>query len=140
LALNSSRKTTSIKILSGELPLQKGQVEYHFSDGQQQQEHTGGVNDTTTAFTLQDCLPEIRRRIGICPQHNDALHGDISCRDYLRLFAKLKGGVPITGPQQTMEEAIDEEVQKRIDDIDFTSPEDADKLIDTYSGGMKRKV
>ena len=130
LGHNSSGKTTSIKILSGEVPLQTGDVEYHLHNHQ---------DGTRRRMTLQDELSAIRRRIGICPQHNDALHGDASCRDYLALFARLKGGFAMA-EGQSLEDALDAEVQRRIDDIAFTSPEDADKLIDTYSGGMKRKV
>ena len=39
-----------------------------------------------------------------------------------------------------LELTVEAEVQKRLTDISFTSEEDADKIIDTYSGGMKRKV
>jgi ABC-type multidrug transport system ATPase subunit len=41
---------------------------------------------------------------------------------------------------QTTEEAIEAEVERRLKDIEFTSKEDADKPVKTYSGGMKRKV
>jgi ABC-type multidrug transport system ATPase subunit len=57
----------------------------------------------------------------------------------LKLFAQLKGNIP-QNRGQSQDEAIDTEVQRRLDDIKFTSPEDADKPIESYSGGMKRKV
>ena len=31
-------------------------------------------------------------------------------------------------------------MQKRLDEINFTTEGDGDKRVDTYSGGMKRKV
>jgi ABC-type lipoprotein export system ATPase subunit len=126
LGHNASGKTTSIGILSGELDLQEGRVTYHFAEG----EATVGEVDE---------LHRIRQNIGVCLQHNDALHNDLSAREFLRLFAKLKGRIP-QRPGQSKAEAIEAEVDRRLADIKFTSPEDADQPIETYSGGMKRKV
>lgn len=84
-------------------------------------------------------IERIRKHVGVCPQHNDSLHGEATCREMLRLFARLKGNIP-RSQGQSKEEAIEAEVQRRLDDIQFTSAEDADKPIDSYSGGMKRKV
>lgn len=86
-------------------------------------------------------MNRIRKNIGICPQHNQQIegHGDVSCREILHLFAKLKGRIPLSSGQ-SKEEAIDAEVERRLEEIKFTSAEDADKPIISYSGGMKRKV
>lgn len=84
-------------------------------------------------------IERVRKHVGVCPQHNDSLHGEATCREMLTLFAKLKGSIP-TSQGQTKEEAIDAEVEHRLKEIQFTSEEDADKPIDSYSGGMKRKV
>lgn len=126
LGHNSSGKTTSIGIMSGELLLQEGSITYNFSNGK------------STVGEASD-LPHIRQEIGICLQHNDALHEDLSAREFLTLFAKLKGNIP-QNRNQSKEDAINAEVERRLADIKFTSSEDADKPIDTYSGGMKRKV
>lgn len=126
LGHNSSGKTTSIGILSGELGLQEGTITYHFSEGNATVENTSD-------------LSRIRQNIGVCLQHNDALHGDLSAREFLRLFANLKGRIP-QDPGQTKAEAVEAEVERRLAEIKFTSSEDADKPIETYSGGMKRKV
>ncbi|KAL3894146.1 MAG: hypothetical protein SGARI_007831, partial [Bacillariaceae sp.] len=63
----------------------------------------------------------------------------MTAREYLRLIAHLKGGIDVA-PGQSVKEAVEAEVQSKLTDISFTSAEDADKIIDTYSGGMKRKV
>ena len=126
LGHNASGKTTSIGILSGELDLQKGSVTYNFAEGEAT---IGDVAD----------LHRIRQNIGVCLQHNDALHSDLSAREFLRLFAKLKGRIP-QRPGQSKAEAIEAEVDRRLADIKFPSLEDADQPIETYSGGMKRKV
>ena len=121
-----SLKKTTIKILSGELGLQEGDISYDFKNGQVSLGHGEDID-------------LVRRKLGVCPQHNNLL-GDDTCRETLRLFASLKGNLPMDHPEQTIQDAIDAEVERRLDDIDFTSKEDADKPVKTYSGGMKRKV
>ena len=121
-----SGKTTCLKILAGELPLTHGSVTYHLRGG-----------DASLANV--DDIERIRKHVGVCPQHNDSLHGEATAREMLQLFAKLKGNIPQT-PGQSKEEAINAEVERRLNEIQFTSSEDADKPIDSYSGGMKRKV
>lgn len=87
-----------------------------------------------------DHAGHIRGKIGVCPQHNNFLQDDLTCRQTLDLFARLKGRIPKRSRDQSDDEAIAEEVQRRLKDIAFTSSEDADKPVGTYSGGMKRKV
>jgi ATP-binding cassette, subfamily A (ABC1), member 3 len=67
------------------------------------------------------------------------LLGDLTARENLRLIAYLKGGIEIE-PGQSTHEAVEAEVQRRLEEIRFTTEDDGDKPVDTYSGGMKRKV
>lgn len=119
-------ETTSAEILGAELPLQHGSVTYCFRDGERKVGH--GDDELV-----------IRSRIGFCPQHNSSLPKDLTCRETLRLFAKLKGGILIQ-QGESIDAAVENEVQRRLNDVKFTSEEDADKLVSTYSGGMQRKV
>ena len=56
------------------------------------------------------------------------------------MFSRLKGGVKITYEGQSEEDAIRNEVETRLDEINFPEDEDNDKPCGTLSGGMKRKV
>ena len=124
---NGAGKSTSVKLLSAEQAVQEGSVTYHMNDGVPQLNNPGHAD-------------RIRGKIGVCPQHNDSLQDNLTCRETLRLFAQLKGGIPKSSVEETNEEAIEQEVEHRLEDIAFTSVGDADKEIGTYSGGMKRKV
>jgi len=119
-------ETTSVEILSTELKLQHGTITYHFKDG-----------DVPVGNSANQSL--IRTKVGVCPQHNTSLAVDLTCRETLRLFAHLKGGILIK-QGETVDQAVENEVSRRLKDVNFTSEEDADKLVSTYSGGMKRKV
>ena len=61
-------------------------------------------------------------------------------RENLELIAYLKGGIEYSFIGQSIHDAVRVEVQKRLDEINFTTEGDGDKRVDTYSGGMKRKV
>ncbi|KAL7467007.1 hypothetical protein ACHAXS_007274, partial [Conticribra weissflogii] len=123
LGHNGSGKSTSVEILSSELRLQQGHVSYHFREKK---------------ICLDD--PEtIRKSIGVCPQHNDSLQPDLTCRETLELFARLKGNVAIS-EGQTIDDAVSDEVDRRLHEVKFTSNDDVDKCVGEYSGGMKRKV
>lgn len=121
-----SLETTSVEILGTELKLQNGSITYHLREGDIK---VGNATDESI----------IRTKIGFCPQHNSALPQDLTCRETLRLFANLKGGIAIQ-EGETINTAVEQEVDRRLDDVQFTSDEDADKLVSTYSGGMQRKV
>eukprot|EP00526_Cylindrotheca_closterium_P003041 CAMPEP_0113643644 /NCGR_PEP_ID=MMETSP0017_2-20120614/22957_1 /TAXON_ID=2856 /ORGANISM="Cylindrotheca closterium" /LENGTH=1596 /DNA_ID=CAMNT_0000555187 /DNA_START=143 /DNA_END=4933 /DNA_ORIENTATION=+ /assembly_acc=CAM_ASM_000147 len=127
LGHNGAGKTTSAEILGAELPLQHGSVTYRFRDGEKK---VGNGDDELV----------IRSRIGFCPQHNSSLPKDLTCRETLRLFAYLKGGILIQQEGESIDTSVENEVQRRLDDVKFTSEEDADKLVSTFSGGMQRKV
>mmetsp|Transcript_39650 Transcript_39650/g.83371 ORF Transcript_39650/g.83371 Transcript_39650/m.83371 type:complete len:1629 (+) Transcript_39650:114-5000(+) len=126
LGHNGSGKSTSVEILSTELGLQHGSATYHFRDGDAQLGDPAGDE-------------VIKTKIGVCPQHNESLQSDLTCRETLKLFAKLKGGLEIQRGQ-TPEQALTSEVERRLSDVSFTSDEDCDKPLGTFSGGMKRKV
>ncbi|CAB9531154.1 Retinal-specific ATP-binding cassette transporter (Partial), partial [Seminavis robusta] len=127
LGHNGAGKSTSVQLLSVEQPVQDGTVTYHFSNG-------------VAALDNPHHADVIRGNIGVCPQHNTSLQEDLTCRETLYLFAQLKGRIPKQSPDQPDEDAIRDEVERRLDDIAFTSAGDADKPVGTYSGGMKRKV
>merc|ERR1711933_78558 len=126
LGHNGAGKTTSVEILSTELKLQHGTITFHFKEG-----------DVGVGNPSNQCL--IRTKIGVCPQHNSSLADDLTCRETLRLFARLKGGIQLR-QGETIDQAVENEVERRLEDVKFTSEEDADKLVSTYSGGMQRKV
>jgi len=126
LGHNGSGKSTSVEILSSELRLQEGHVSYYFK------EKGVCLNDSFAQET-------IRKKIGVCPQHNDSLQPDLTCRETLELFARLKGSVAIS-EGQTIDEAVSDEVDRRLDEVKFTSSDDIDKHVGEFSGGMKRKV
>lgn len=113
--ITGAGKTTSLKILAGELPITHGAVTYHLRQG-----------DASLA-SVED-IERIRKHVGVCPQHNDSLHGEATCREMLTLFAKLKGNIPQSAGQ-SREEAIKAEVERRLEEIQFISTEDAGEFI-----------
>eukprot|EP00934_Nitzschia_sp_Nitz4_P004854 Nitzschia sp. Nitz4//scaffold351_size16537//459//7245//NITZ4_008851-RA/size16537-augustus-gene-0.0-mRNA-1//1//CDS//3329548881//4844//frame0 len=126
LGHNGAGKTTSVNILADQLRLQRGKVSYNFKQGTHTLDATSDVH-------------HIRNKIGVCPQHNSSLQEDLTARETLRLFAHLKGGIAVKSGQ-TVRQAVEAEVDRRLVDVKFTSVGDSDKPIKTYSGGMKRKV
>mmetsp|Transcript_9545 Transcript_9545/g.20243 ORF Transcript_9545/g.20243 Transcript_9545/m.20243 type:complete len:880 (-) Transcript_9545:11-2650(-) len=125
LGHNGAGKTTTIKVATGELHLQGGQVTYNFAAG-------GSVQ-------LSDDIDisNVQANIGVCPQGNIAI-GKFTARETLDLFASLKGRV-VVDEGQSYEDAIAAEVQRRIQDLKFEEGI-VDKPVETLSGGMKRKV
>ena len=123
---NGSGKSTSIEILSGELGLQSGHATYHLKGG-----------DARLGDPFGDEV--IRKKIGVCPQHNDSLQPDLTCRETLVLFAQLKGNIAIE-EGQTTDQAVSDEVDRRLSEVKFTADGDCDKPVGTFSGGMKRKL
>lgn len=106
--------------------MQRGRVSYHFRDGDYNLSDGKGIH-------------VIRNKIGVCPQQNTALQDDLTARETLRLFAHLKGGIAqATG--QSIPDAVEAEVERRLADVKFTTIGDSDKPVGTFSGGMKRKV
>lgn len=121
-------ETTSVKILADQLKLQRGSVSYHFRDGDY---------DLTSGKDIH----KIRNKIGVCPQHNTSLQDDLTARETLRLFAHLKGGIAQdVSAGQSISDAVEAEVERRLADVKFTTVGDSEKPVGTFSGGMKRKV
>jgi len=126
LGHNGAGKTTSVHILGTEIKLQNGDVTYHTAEGD-------------LKLDSAENAAQIRKKVGICPQHNTTIQDDLTARETLHLFASLKGCISMEG-HSTVEDAIDAEVDRRLEEVKFTSEEDADKPCGTFSGGMQRKV
>ena len=110
LGHNGAGKTTSFNMLTGLMPV------------------TGG-DATIFGLSIKDDFGAIRSQMGVCPQH-DLLWNQLTGREHLQLFARLKG-VP---PQQ-----VEEEVTKRLNDVRLTHEEGRSKA-GSYSGGMRRRL
>jgi len=128
LGHNGSGKSTSVSILSTELEMEAGDIRYQFRNG--------GAVPLGDASANDDL---VREKIGVCPQSNDSLQEDLTARETLMLFARLKGRVAV-GDGQSMADALKHEVECRLAEVKFTNEEDKDKPVGTFSGGMKRKV
>ena len=115
LGHNAAGKSTSVSILSTELEMQAGDVRYQFrNDG---------------AVILGDASADddlVREKIGVCPQSNDSLQDDLTARETLMLFARLKGRVAVRDGQSMMD-ALKNEVDCRLAEVKFTNEEDKDK-------------
>ena len=96
LGHNGAGKSTSVKLLSAEESVQEGSVTYNMIDG-------------IAELGNPDHAGRIQSAIGVCPQHNDSLQEDLTCRETLLLFAQLKGRIPKRSQDQPDEEAIEEE-------------------------------
>uniref|UniRef100_A0A0G4HPX1 ABC transporter domain-containing protein n=1 Tax=Chromera velia CCMP2878 TaxID=1169474 RepID=A0A0G4HPX1_9ALVE len=109
LGVNGAGKTTTLKMLTGDvLP-------------------SGG----TAKLGGRDVLKEqnaVRQLMGYCPQF-DALIMELSAREHLNLFARIKGVAPSKIPKY---------VDELIDSLGLQ--EYADRACGTYSGGNKRKL
>ena len=79
-------------------------------------------------FDLKDNISEIQRMIGLVPQF-DILWGELTAREHLDLFAKLRGI-----PQSQIPALIKEKL------IEVNLENVADSVVRTYSGGMKRRL
>jgi ABC-type multidrug transport system ATPase subunit len=83
---------------------------------------------TICGFDILEEMDEIRKILGICPQH-DILWSELTPREHLILFGRLKH-LPY---EQAAEEA-DEKLNKvKLSHV-------RDKLVGTFSGGMKRRL
>lgn len=87
LGHNGAGKTTTISMLTGMIEPTSGNLEV-----------LGDVE-----------VSEIRKKIGMCPQH-DTLYDDLTVKEHLELFSRLKG---LDGPEG------DAEVNKLIADVNL---------------------
>jgi ABC-type multidrug transport system ATPase subunit len=88
---------------------------------------TGGYA-SVGGYNILDKIDDARKLLGVCPQH-DILWDELTAREHLMLFAKLKG---IEGKAQ--ETQIEEKL------IQVNLVQEADSPVGTYSGGMKRRL
>jgi ATP-binding cassette subfamily A (ABC1) protein 3 len=109
LGHNGAGKTTTISMLTGMLAPTSGAMSVFGRD-------------------VSESLSEIRRDLGVCPQH-DVLWPDLTVREHLQLYGALKG-VPPAEREGAAAEAL------RL--VGLT--EKVDVLSETLSGGMKRKL
>ncbi|KAK1943637.1 ABC transporter A family member 5 [Phytophthora citrophthora] len=109
LGHNGAGKTTIISMLTGLIPPTAGDA-------------------TLYGCSIKRDFHELRRVIGICPQH-DVLFQDLTVEEHLLLFATMKHV-----PRGNLQASVD----KMIDDVGLTEIRHA--LAKTLSGGQKRKL
>jgi ABC-type glutathione transport system ATPase component len=110
LGPNGAGKTTLLSILTGMIKADGGQA------------WIGGFNVSTE-------LPEIYKRIGVCPQFD--LHWpDLTANDHLLFYARLKG--------LKQDQSLDTIVQETLSQVKLT--EHAHKPSSFLSGGQKRRL
>lgn len=109
LGHNGAGKTSTISMITGLYPPTSGTVNIF------------GMN-------IQKDLEEIRKVMGICPQH-DVLFDNLTVKEHLEMFATFKG---------VKRSEIAEEVEKLIVDLDLQ--EKRHYLAKNLSGGQKRKL
>ncbi|XP_067672614.1 phospholipid-transporting ATPase ABCA3-like [Haliotis asinina] len=109
LGVNGAGKTTTFKMMTGDELITSGNA---FLDG----------------FSVKTHTQEVQQRLGYCPQF-DALIGQLTGRETLTLYARLRGVV---------EREIPGSVNNLISSLLLT--DHADKQARTYSGGNKRKL
>lgn len=109
LGVNGAGKTTTFKMLTGDHGMSAGTA-------------------TLCGHDLARELKTVRQHIGYCPQF-DALIGQLTGREMLQLYARLRG---------VSEEDLPELVQALIERLDLVKY--ADRQCYSYSGGNKRKL
>lgn len=110
LYLTGAGKTTTLGILTGEFPPSGGDV-------------------LLAGRSLVRHPDHLRSEIGYCPQF-DALYENLSGRDHVELYARIKGIAP---------EHVRRAADKKLSEVGFNN-HDKDRLSQHYSGGMKRKL
>ncbi|CAD5112216.1 DgyrCDS1449 [Dimorphilus gyrociliatus] len=109
LGHNGAGKTTTISILTGIIPPSSGTAVIYDKD-------------------IRTDLPEIRKSLGLCPQHN-VLFGNLTCEEHVWFYGSLKG---MTNAE------IKQDLDKLLSDVDLIHKKDA--LSTSLSGGMQRKL
>jgi len=113
LGPNGAGKTTTLGILTGEIRNPSAGKVSIFGHNMSME------SERVKAFDI----------LGVCPQV-DPLWDDISGKDHLRFYGRIKG---------ISEIELDKTVMNLLDRLGL-SVEDAGKPVSTYSGGMKRKL
>jgi ATP-binding cassette subfamily A (ABC1) protein 1 len=109
LGHNGAGKTTTLSILTGLFAPSEGTA---FVDGKDIRTH----------------MDEIRRSIGMCPQYN-VLFGELTVKEHLWFYARLRGRAP---------EEIASLSMKLLDDLNLQHK--LNERSSNLSGGMKRKL
>ncbi|XP_059176011.1 phospholipid-transporting ATPase ABCA3-like [Physella acuta] len=109
LGINGAGKSSTFMMLTGDTSISSGEA---FLD----------------TYSLKTQRELARKRLGYCPQF-DALIGQLTGKEILTLFARLRG---------IKEQDIPEAVSSLMNAMTLTQY--ADKQCDTYSGGNKRKL
>lgn len=101
-----------------------------------------GGDATVFGYSITSDMNEIRKRMGVCPQH-DILWKQLTGEEHLELFANLRG---------ISKDNLDLEVEERLKDVDLTSarhqpagsysgPSMPEPLsCSLHSGGMQRRL
>ncbi|RLO05264.1 hypothetical protein DYB28_013633, partial [Aphanomyces astaci] len=109
LGHNGAGKTTLISMLTGMIPATSGDATVH-------------------GLSLHDDLGQLRRSLGMCPQH-DVLYAELTVHDHLMFYGKIKG---------YRGHALESEVDAKIVEVGLT--EKRHVRTSDLSGGMKRKL
>ena len=79
-------------------------------------------------LSVKHDMPQIKKIMGVCPQH-DVLWSQLSGREHLEMFARIKG---------VDESTVAATVQQLLDDVLLTDA--GDVPAGKYSGGMRRRL
>lgn len=79
-------------------------------------------------YSIQENIQAIRRVIGVCPQ-KDILWDSMTAREHIKLFCLLKGIPRAKHEEVTLQVLKNVRLETRVD-----------KLVGTFSGGMKRRL
>lgn len=109
LGHNGAGKSTLIGMLTGILTPSSGYAS------------VGGYN-------ILDKMDDVRKLLGVCPQH-DILWDELTAREHLQLFSRLKG---LQGADQ------EAEIAEKLAQVKLVK--EADSPVGTFSGGMKRRL
>ncbi|XP_050500171.1 phospholipid-transporting ATPase ABCA3 isoform X2 [Diabrotica virgifera virgifera] len=109
LGHNGAGKSTTMSIITGLIPATSGSV-------------------TINGLDINTDMDEIRKSLGLCPQHN-LLFTDLTVKEHLLFFAKLKG-------KSTKEANI--EAKSLLAKLNM--PDKEHSMAQTLSGGMQRKL
>ena len=78
-------------------------------------------------------MPEIRQQLGICLQHNDCLFPNLTCREHLEFFHRLRGTY-----QKMPTPEVEEKIAQALRDVSLEEKRETQAMH--LSGGMKRKL
>lgn len=137
LGHNGAGKTTSLSIIMGMLKPSSGSivVNGHVLPG------SDGVGQRDMDLRT---LGEVQKLMGVCPQH-DVLFDTLTAWETVQLYATIKG-VRVLGHRDktsgnqtlTEKELLDEYLNHLLEDVYLK--EKKNERVQTYSGGMKRKL